>query len=97
MKDQKLPKGWTDQRVNEVLRHYEGQTEEESVKEDESALSEPKSDEVMRAYLIHFGGTSVGTQFALATKAVEKLQAAELKALYQEVISLQTNPKSKAS
>jgi hypothetical protein len=36
-KTQKLPRGWDDERVRKVLRHYENQTEDEAVAEDEAA------------------------------------------------------------
>ncbi len=38
MKKQKLPKGWTEEKVRRVLAHYENQTEEEAVAEDEAAF-----------------------------------------------------------
>jgi hypothetical protein len=38
MKQSKFPPGWDEKRVNEVLAHYESQTEEESVAEDEAAF-----------------------------------------------------------
>lgn len=38
MKQGKFPPGWDEERVNEVLAHYESQTEEEAVAEDEAAL-----------------------------------------------------------
>jgi hypothetical protein len=41
MKSDKLPSGWDDQRVYDVLAHYESQTEEEAVVEDEEALRNP--------------------------------------------------------
>jgi hypothetical protein len=34
----KFPKGWNEARVREVLEHYEGQTEEEAIAEDEAAF-----------------------------------------------------------
>jgi hypothetical protein len=37
MKRQKFPPGWDDQRVCEVLAHYETQTEAVAVAEDEAA------------------------------------------------------------
>jgi hypothetical protein len=39
MKKQKLPKGWTERKVKNVLKHYEEQTEDEAVQEDETAFS----------------------------------------------------------
>ncbi len=36
-KTQKLPPGWNEERVRRVLRHYETQTEDEAVAEDEAA------------------------------------------------------------
>ena len=38
MKKSKFPPGWDEKRVNEVLSHYEGQSESEAVAEDETAL-----------------------------------------------------------
>ena len=34
---QKLPRGWDQKRVRRVLAHYENQTEDEAVAEDEAA------------------------------------------------------------
>ena len=36
-KRQKLPRGWDEERVRRVLKHYENQTEDEAVAEDEAA------------------------------------------------------------
>ena len=38
MKAGKFPPGWDERRVHEVLAHYEVQTEEEAVAEDEAAF-----------------------------------------------------------
>ncbi len=37
MKQNKFPPGWDEERVRRVLDHYEHQTEEEAVAEDEAA------------------------------------------------------------
>jgi len=37
MKKSKYPKGWDEERVRRVLEHYEEQTEDEAVAEDEAA------------------------------------------------------------
>ena len=37
MKQNKFPPGWDQQRVKRVLSHYESQTEDEAVAEDEAA------------------------------------------------------------
>lgn len=37
MKQSKFPPGWDEQRVKRVLSHYETQTEDEAVAEDEAA------------------------------------------------------------
>ncbi len=37
-KRQRLPRGWDEARVRRVIRHYENQTEEEAVAEDEAAI-----------------------------------------------------------
>ena len=36
---QKLPKGWTEERVKQVIDLYESQTEDEAIAEDESAFA----------------------------------------------------------
>jgi hypothetical protein len=41
MNRQKFPPGWDEQRVRKVLEHYEVQTEEEAVAEDEAAFDDP--------------------------------------------------------
>ena len=38
MKKSKFPPGWDEERVNRVLSHYESQSEEEAVAEDEAAF-----------------------------------------------------------
>ena len=38
MKQSKFPPGWDEKRVKKVLAHYESQTEEETVAEDEAAF-----------------------------------------------------------
>lgn len=37
MKQNSFPKGWDEERVKRVLDHYENQTEDEAVAEDEAA------------------------------------------------------------
>lgn len=37
MKPSKFPPGWDEQRVKRVLSHYESQTDDEAVAEDEAA------------------------------------------------------------
>ena len=39
MRQARFPPGWDEERVQQVLRHYEEQTEEEAVAEDESAFA----------------------------------------------------------
>ena len=39
MKQSKFPPGWDEQRVRRVIEHYESQTDEEAVAEDEAALA----------------------------------------------------------
>jgi hypothetical protein len=41
MKQNKFPAGWDEERVRRVLAHYEDQTEEEAVAEDEAAYDDP--------------------------------------------------------
>ncbi len=40
MKKNQFPKGWDEQRVRRVLSHYESQSEEEQVAEDEKAFKD---------------------------------------------------------
>jgi len=40
MRQNKFPPGWNEERVQRVLAHYEEQTEDESVAEDEAAFEE---------------------------------------------------------
>jgi hypothetical protein len=40
MKNDKFPKGWDGKRVHRVLAHYEAQTEEQAVAEDEAAFED---------------------------------------------------------
>ena len=40
MKQSKFPPGWDEQKVRRVLKHYEQQTEEEAVAEDEAAYED---------------------------------------------------------
>ncbi|MBM4034196.1 MAG: hypothetical protein FJ291_20790 [Planctomycetes bacterium] len=42
MKQAHFPPGWDEARVRRVLKHYESQTEEEAVAEDEAAWENPK-------------------------------------------------------
>ena len=41
MQQSKFPPGWDKARVQRVLTHYEEQTEEEAVAEDEAAFADP--------------------------------------------------------
>ena len=40
-KESKFPPGWDEDRVERVIAHYETQTEEEAVAEDEAAWEDP--------------------------------------------------------
>jgi len=40
MRQRKFPAGWDEERVRRVLAHYEEQTEEEAVAEDEAAFED---------------------------------------------------------
>ena len=40
MKKTNFPEGWNEERVRKVIAHYETQTEEEAVAEDEAAFEE---------------------------------------------------------
>lgn len=40
MSQQNFPPGWDEERVRKVLKHYEEQTEEEAVAEDEAAFED---------------------------------------------------------
>lgn len=46
MKKSEFPSGWDEERVRRVLAHYEEQTEEEAVAEDEAAF-EDKTQTIM--------------------------------------------------
>jgi hypothetical protein len=39
MKQSKLPPGWDEERVRDVLEHYERQTDDEAAAEDEAAFA----------------------------------------------------------
>ena len=41
MRQDRFPPGWDEERVRKVLAHYEAQTEDEAVAEDEAAFEEP--------------------------------------------------------
>lgn len=41
MRQTRYPQGWNEERVKQVLHHYEQQSEEEAVAEDEAALEQP--------------------------------------------------------
>lgn len=41
MKQKKFPPGWNEERVKKVLAHYESQSEDEAVAEDEAAYEAP--------------------------------------------------------
>ena len=47
MSESKFPPGWDEERVRNVLKHYEEQTAEEAVAEDEAAF-ERRDETVMR-------------------------------------------------
>lgn len=40
MKEDKFPAGWNAERVQQLLAHYEAQTEEEAVAEDEATFED---------------------------------------------------------
>ena len=42
MKHSRFPPGWDEARVHKLLEHYERQTEEEAVAEDEAAREDPE-------------------------------------------------------
>ncbi len=42
-KQSKFPPGWDEERVHRVLSHYEEQTEEEAVAEDEAAFEQSQT------------------------------------------------------
>jgi len=41
MSQSKFPAGWDEERVQRVIAHYESQSEEEALAEDEAALESP--------------------------------------------------------
>jgi hypothetical protein len=46
MKEAGFPPGWNEERVRRVLEHYESQSEEEAVAEDEAAMAAPTAADV---------------------------------------------------
>ena len=42
MRQPEFPPGWDEERVRNILAHYEDQSEEEAVAEDEAAFEDPK-------------------------------------------------------
>lgn len=42
MRKPKFPVGWDESRVEKLIHHYESQSEEEAVAEDEATLADPK-------------------------------------------------------
>ena len=42
MQQSTFPKGWNEKRVSDLLTHYETQTEDEAVAEDEATLLDPE-------------------------------------------------------
>ena len=38
MKQNKFPAGWNERKVRKILKHYESQTEEQAIAEDEAAF-----------------------------------------------------------
>jgi hypothetical protein len=42
-KNNNLPKGWSQRKAQKILKHYEKQTEEQAVNEDEAAYRNRKS------------------------------------------------------
>jgi hypothetical protein len=42
MRQPEFPPGWDEERVRKVIAHYESQSEEEALAEDEAALEDPK-------------------------------------------------------
>lgn len=46
MKQSKFPQGWDEERARRVLEHYENQTDEEAIAEDEAAF-ESRTDTLM--------------------------------------------------
>ena len=41
MKANRFPPGWNDERVQNLIAHYEGQNDAEAIAEDEAALEDP--------------------------------------------------------
>ena len=40
MKEHRFPPGWNEQRVRDVIEHYEAQTDEEALAEDEASFED---------------------------------------------------------
>jgi hypothetical protein len=41
MKANRFPQGWNEERVQNLIAHYEGQSDAEAIAEDEAALEDP--------------------------------------------------------
>jgi hypothetical protein len=52
MKRSKFPPGWNEKRVREVLAHYESQTEEETVAEDETGARDGALPQMEQRFLL---------------------------------------------
>jgi hypothetical protein len=68
MKPERFPPGWDEERVRKLLKHYEEQTEEEAVAEDEAAFED-------RTQTVMVVPTAlVPPQYASALQSIEKRQ-----------------------
>lgn len=87
MDKQPLPPGWSEDRIRRVISHYEGQTEEEAILEDELESGDP-SPEAARKWLVEFAVTPEGQGLAIAARAIKQLSENDLLILYRETRSL---------
>jgi hypothetical protein len=71
MKQGRFPVGWNEERTRRVLAHYEQQTEEEAVTEDEAAF-EDHNETVMQKKLASDGDLEAGYELMAQDKAREE-------------------------
>ena len=86
MEPKGLPKGWTQERVDRLADHYDGQSDAEALAEDEAYFCEPPKDvtvEEARKHLI--------TATKMAARAFEKLSDADVLKLYKEWHELESD------
>jgi hypothetical protein len=69
MKASKFPPGWDEERVRRILEHYEAQSEEEAVAEDEAAYEDSSQ--------TFMANPSARTESARVNRQAHKIEKAE--------------------